>query len=83
LKAELIGLLEKRRKLQQSHREEATKKREASEQALREEQNALKEKQQALKEKLESQAREKLQRGEKLSWEEFQLLAEDESNTQN
>ena len=83
LKAELIGLLEKRRKLQQSRREEDTKKREASEQALREEQNALKKKQQALKEKLESQAREKLQRGEKLSWEEFQLLAEDESNTQN
>ncbi len=37
----------------------------------------------ALKEKLESQAREKLQRGEKLSWDEFQLLAEeDDSETQ-
>ena len=32
---------------------------------------------QALKEKLESQARNKLQRGEKLSWDEFQLLADD------
>jgi uncharacterized coiled-coil DUF342 family protein len=37
-----------------------------------------------LKEKLGSQAREKLQRGEKLSWDEFQLLAdEDETKTQD
>jgi uncharacterized coiled-coil DUF342 family protein len=34
---------------------------------------------QALKEKLESQARDKLQRGEKLSWDEFKLLADNES----
>ena len=34
---------------------------------------------QALKEKLESQARDKLQRGEKLSWNEFQLLSDDDS----
>ena len=33
----------------------------------------------ALREKLESQARNKLQRGEKLSWDEFKLLAEDSS----
>jgi uncharacterized coiled-coil DUF342 family protein len=32
--------------------------------------------QEALRETLEKQAREKLKRGEKLSWEEFQLLAE-------
>jgi len=32
-----------------------------------------------LKEKLESQARDKLQRGEKLSWDEFKLLADGES----
>lgn len=41
---------------------------------------------QAIKEKLGSQAREKLQRGEKLSWDEFQLLMsdseEDDSETQ-
>jgi uncharacterized coiled-coil DUF342 family protein len=37
-----------------------------------------------LKEKLGTQAREKLQRGEKLSWDEFQLLAEeDETETQD
>ena len=35
---------------------------------------------QALKEKLESQARDKLQRGEKLSWNEFQLLSDDDSH---
>ena len=34
---------------------------------------------QALKEKLETEAREKLQRGEKLSWNEFQLLSGDDS----
>ena len=40
----------------------------------------------ALKEKLGAQARDKLQRGEKLSWNEFQLLADDDSEeteTQN
>jgi uncharacterized coiled-coil DUF342 family protein len=38
----------------------------------------------ALKEKLEAQAREKLQRGEKLSWDEFQLLAdEDEADAKD
>ena len=38
---------------------------------------------QALKEKLGSQAKEKLQRGEKLSWDEFQLLSEDDDQTQD
>ena len=41
---------------------------------------------QTLKEKLGAVAREKLQRGEKLSWNEFQLLADDKSedaDTQN
>jgi len=42
---------------------------------------------QALKEKLGAQAKEKLQKGEQLSWNEFQLLASDEdaeeSDTQN
>ena len=44
---------------------------------MREElQKERKESQDALRETLEKQAREKLKRGEKLSWEEFQLLAE-------
>jgi uncharacterized coiled-coil DUF342 family protein len=34
---------------------------------------------QALKEKLGSQAKDKLQRGEKLSWDEFKLLADEDS----
>jgi uncharacterized coiled-coil DUF342 family protein len=36
-----------------------------------------------IKEKLGSQVREKLQRGEKLDWREFQLLAGDESETED
>jgi uncharacterized coiled-coil DUF342 family protein len=44
---------------------------------LREHEKRQKEKsEETLREKLESQAREKLRRGEKLTWEEFQLLAE-------
>lgn len=76
LKGELIGVLVQRKKLRHLQREEEQKKRLSSEQEV-------KEKQQVLKEKLESQAREKLQRGEKLSWDEFQLLAEDETEAQN
>jgi uncharacterized coiled-coil DUF342 family protein len=34
---------------------------------------------QALKEKLGSQAKDKLERGEKLSWNEFKMLVDDES----
>jgi uncharacterized coiled-coil DUF342 family protein len=36
-----------------------------------------------IKEKLGSQAKEKLQRGEQLNWDEFQLLAEDDDQTQD
>jgi len=42
----------------------------------REEAKEKKKIEEALREKLEKQAREKLRRGEKLTWEEFQLLAE-------
>ena len=50
----------------------------------REDETARKTAEQSLKEKLESQAREKLQRGEKLNWDEFQLLSEeDEPETQD
>jgi uncharacterized coiled-coil DUF342 family protein len=42
----------------------------------REEEEEKKESEDALREKLEKEAREKLKRKEKLSWEEFQLLAE-------
>ena len=36
-----------------------------------------------VREKLEKEARERLRRGEKLPWEEFQLLAEKEAETQD
>ena len=42
-----------------------------------------KDREDALRKKLEEQAREKLKRGEQLSWEEFQLLAEDGMETQD
>lgn len=51
---------------------------------MREEvQKERKESQDALRETLEKQAKEKLKRGEKLSWEEFQLLAEKGMTDQN
>jgi uncharacterized coiled-coil DUF342 family protein len=68
LNAEVKKLLEQRKKLQDAIREEDERKRKTAEQAF--------------KEKLGSQARDKLRRGEKLSWDEFQLLAEDDSQTQ-
>jgi uncharacterized coiled-coil DUF342 family protein len=68
LNEERLKLVEKKRELQESKRQE--------------EETARKTAEKALKEKLESQAREKLQRGGKLSWEEFQLLAEEDRETQ-
>lgn len=52
--------------------------------ARREDETARKATEKSLKEELESKAREKLERGEKLSWEEFQLLSEEDgSETQD
>jgi uncharacterized coiled-coil DUF342 family protein len=65
LHEEIKKLTEQRKKLQDAVREEDEKRKKHAEQAL--------------KEKLESQARDKLQRGEKLSWDEFKLLADDDS----
>lgn len=61
-------------------REENQAKR-AEEEAKRKEEKAQREaKEQELKNKLGSEAKEKLQRGEKVSWDEFQLLMGDEEN---
>lgn len=49
----------------------------------REENEEKKKNESALREKLEIQAREKLRRGEKLTWEEFQLLAEKGTTAQD
>lgn len=65
LQQTLQGLIEQKRRLQNAIREENEIQRKTAEKAL--------------KEKLEEQARSKLQRGEKLSWEEFQLLADENS----
>jgi len=65
LHEEIKKLTEQRKRLQDAVREEDAKRKKNAEQAL--------------KEKLESQARDKLQRGEKLSWDEFKLLSEDDS----
>ena len=65
-------------------REKAYKERES---AAKEQQQVVKEKQQAIKEKLGAEAKEKLKKGEKLSWNEFQLALgddpEEDSETQN
>lgn len=69
LRAEIKKLMEQKAKLQSAAREEDERNKKTAEQAL--------------KEKLGSQAKEKLQRGEKLSWDEFQLLSEDDDQTQD
>jgi uncharacterized coiled-coil DUF342 family protein len=87
--AELTGQL---RGLKTAMYEEEKIRRLASHQAYRERQNAfkerekaaeeqlhiVKEKQQAIKEKLGAEAKEKLKKGEKLSWNEFQLALGDD-----
>ena len=65
LHQEFTKLTEQRKKLQGALREEDKKRKKNAEEAL--------------KEKLGSQARDKLQRGEKLSWDEFKLLADNKS----
>ena len=69
--AELTGQL---RGLRASMREEDKVRRMAAQQAFKEKEHADKEKQQAIKDKLGAEARDKLQKGEKLSWNEFQLV---------
>jgi len=69
LNEEMKKLIERRKILQEEIRKEDERKKKTAEQDL--------------KEKLGSQAKDKLQRGEKLSWNEFQLLAEDDPQTQD
>ena len=64
-----MEIANKLKQLKEEIREEAEKEKKKSEEALRE--------------KLEKQAREKLRRGERLTWEEFQLLAEKGITTQD
>ena len=77
-------LNEERRKLAEQKRKLQESQNQLYESQRRQDDAARKTVEQTLKEKLESEAREKLQRGEKLSWGEFQLLAgDDESETQD
>lgn len=66
------------RGLDASLREETKARKMAHEQAVREDQQAIKEKEQAIKQKLEAEAKDKLQKGEKISWNEFQLVMGDD-----
>jgi uncharacterized coiled-coil DUF342 family protein len=66
---DIMKILNEMARLKMEIREEEEKKRKASEEALRE--------------KLKKEVREKLKRGEKLSWEEFQLLTHKENETQD
>ena len=72
LNEEIAKLMAQKQQLQSTIREEDAVKKKTTEQALKE-----------IKEKLGSQAKEKLQRGEQLNWDEFQLLAEDDDQTQD
>jgi uncharacterized coiled-coil DUF342 family protein len=67
---------EKTRPLQDEITQIANQIRQLNEEIQEEEDREKRQSQDALRETLEKQAREKLKRGEKLSWEEFQLLAE-------
>jgi uncharacterized coiled-coil DUF342 family protein len=69
IQEDIMNVLNEMTQLKREIRDEEEKKKRISEQALRE--------------KVEKEAREKLKRGEKLSWEEFQLLASREDETQD
>ena len=83
-RARIKPLNEERRKLTEQKRHAFEAKHQLQASQRQRDEDSRKTAEQALKVKLESAAREKLQRGEKLSWNEFQLLAEDdESETQD
>ncbi len=67
---------------QQAYRERQSAFKER-EKADKEQQQVVKEKQQAIKEKLGAEAKEKLKKGEKLSWNEFQLALGDDPEENN
>ena len=66
---EVVGILDEVKPLREAVRREEEQEKRKNEEALRK--------------KLEKQAREKLKRGEKLTWEEFQILAEKGIRTQD
>jgi uncharacterized coiled-coil DUF342 family protein len=84
IKEKIKPINEERRKLNEQKRHALEFQRQLQASQRQQDEDSRKTAEQSLKVKLESAAREKLQRGEKLSWNEFQLLAEDnESETQD
>lgn len=88
LSMQLRGINEVLRDEYKARKAEYESRRAADVQAAKINQQVVKEKEAAIKEKLEAQARDKLQKGEKLSWNEFQLVmgddnSEDDEKTQN
>jgi len=80
---EFLQVKERTRPLQEEVRLVVNQIRQLKGEIREEVQRETKESQDALRETLERQAKEKLKRGEKLSWEEFQLLAEKEMTEQD
>jgi uncharacterized coiled-coil DUF342 family protein len=76
LHKQFVQAKEKTRPLQEEISTAASELRQLKREIMQEEQKERQQGQEALRETLEKQAREKLKRGEKLNWEEFQLLAE-------
>jgi uncharacterized coiled-coil DUF342 family protein len=78
-----IQTKEKIRPLQEGIAEILNQIKQLKEEIRREEERDKKKSEEALHEEIENQAREKLKRGEKLTWEEFQILAEKGMTTQD
>jgi uncharacterized coiled-coil DUF342 family protein len=81
------GIRNTMREQYQTRRKDEDAKRQEEEAKRKEEQEQRAVKEQAIKEKIGTEAREKLNRGEKVNWDEFQLMlgddAEDDSKTQD
>ena len=80
---EIGQCIEQRNKLFGVRQGQYAERKKQFEAAKLESEKVKKEKEQEIKEKIGTEVREKLQRGEKLDWREFQLLASDESETED
>ncbi len=82
LHEEIAKCVLQRQKLFEERQEQFEERKKQFEAAKVENEKQKKAKEQEIKEKLGSQVRDKLERGEKLDWREFQLLAGDDSETE-
>jgi hypothetical protein len=83
LSMQLRGINETLREEYKARKAEYESRKAADEEYAKQSQHALKEKEQVIKEKLEAEARNKLQKGEKLSWNEFQDAEDEDKETKN